>query len=197
MAELQGYPIPVFFSEDGCNTIRPRTFDDMSFIFGENMTPILSGAIVYEWTQAANDYGIIQYPDTAIQDGIHVPVGSPVPMQPEFNNLMSQWAAVSPSSTSAADYTPTTGVFACPAVTPGVWTIRDSQLPPTPETLTPPPVSSVTFGPEPPLPSGPPMTGISGDASMTGGGQSTTIVGVSTASTGTSSSPGLFAVLYY
>ena len=98
MNELQGYPVPVFFSEDGCNLVRPRTFSDLAAVYGPEMTPILSGSIIYEWTQEANDYGIIQYPDTCIQDGITVPVGIPVPLQPEFDNLKSAWAAASPSS---------------------------------------------------------------------------------------------------
>src|SRR6266496_6856914 len=81
MKELQGYPVPVFFSEDGCNVVRPRTFSDLAAIYGPQMTSIISGSIIYEWTQEANDYGIIQYPDTSIQDDITVPVGIPVPLQ--------------------------------------------------------------------------------------------------------------------
>jgi len=145
MAELQGYPVPVFFSEDGCNVVRPRTFSDMPSIFGPNMTPILSGAIIYEWTQEANDYGIIQYPDTTIQNSVSVPIGSPVPLDPEFDTLMSVWAAVSPSSIAESAYTPQKTTFACPATVSG-WTIDpNASLPPTPTNLTAPSGSVFSF----------------------------------------------------
>jgi hypothetical protein len=44
----QGYNIPIFFSETGCNTVQPRTFEDQSAIFGSAMNDIWSGAIIYE-----------------------------------------------------------------------------------------------------------------------------------------------------
>src|SRR5271163_618770 len=104
----------------------------MGVIFGPEMTPILSGAIIYEWTQEANDYGIISYPDNAIQENVEVPVGVPTPLQPEFDNLKSVWAAVSPSSISEVQYSFTTVVMACPEVTAG-WTIDgNAALPPSP-----------------------------------------------------------------
>jgi len=134
IAELQGYPIPAFFSETGCNVVRPRTFTDMTAIFGPNMTPVLSGAIVYEWTQEANNYGIITYPDSTLQSNVAVPIGSPIPMQPEFDTLKSVWAACSPSSIALSAYTPSITTIACPATTVG-WPVDPSApLPPSPTT---------------------------------------------------------------
>lgn len=57
----QGYPVPIFFSEDGCNTVPPRTFDDQATIFGPDMVNTWSGAIIYEWIQESNDYGLVSY----------------------------------------------------------------------------------------------------------------------------------------
>jgi 1,3-beta-glucanosyltransferase GAS1 len=112
----------------------------MPAIYGPDMTPVLSGAFVYEWIQEANDYGIITYPDHTVQDGLNVSVGSPVPMQPEFNNLKSQWAAASPVGVSMAAYTPTNTDPACPAVTAGTWEIdANLALPDTPSSNTPTP----------------------------------------------------------
>lgn len=147
IAELQNYPVPSFFSETGCIAVRPRTFSDMPAIYGSQMTPVLSGAFVYEWTQEPNDYGLITYPANGTQDGLNVPVGSPVPIQPEFNNLMSQWASASPSGTSVAAYTPSVSTMACPAVTSGTWPVEgDAALPETPtkENQTPSPVGSAS-----------------------------------------------------
>lgn len=50
--------IPVFFSEYGCNDPQPRYFDEVQALYGPQMTT-LSGGLVYEWTQEASDYGII------------------------------------------------------------------------------------------------------------------------------------------
>lgn len=36
-AGAANFPVPIFFSETGCNTARPRTFEDQAAIFGEEM----------------------------------------------------------------------------------------------------------------------------------------------------------------
>jgi hypothetical protein len=114
----------------------------MPAIYGPQMTPVLSGAFVYEWTQETNNYGIITYPDTTIQSGLNVPVGSPVPMQPEFGNLMSQWAAATPAGVSLQGYTPSISTMVCPATTSGVWEISgNAVLPDTPTKENPTPAA--------------------------------------------------------
>lgn len=60
-ADAENYPIPIFFSEDGCNTVPPRTFDDQAAIFGPDMVNTWSGAIIYEWIQETNAYGLVTY----------------------------------------------------------------------------------------------------------------------------------------
>jgi len=57
----EGYNVPIFFSETGCNTVQPRTFDDQTAIFGSDMNDLWSGAIIYEWVEEANHYGLISY----------------------------------------------------------------------------------------------------------------------------------------
>lgn len=60
-SEAVNFPVPIFFSETGCNTAPPRTFEDQAAIFGDNMVNDWSGSIIYEWIQEANDYGLISY----------------------------------------------------------------------------------------------------------------------------------------
>jgi len=148
----------------------------MTAIFGPQMTPVLSGAIVYEWTQEANNYGIITYPDNAIQNNVPVPIGSPIPMQPEFNNLKAVWASVSPSSVAMSAYTPTATTMACPAVTAG-WPIDPSgALPPSPTTIIPGSRTTFVFS------TGPAVTASSPTASV--------VVGQSTTATFGAGNPG-------
>ncbi|CAG8071298.1 unnamed protein product [Penicillium salamii] len=56
--------IPVFFSEYGCNEVKPRTFTEVQAIYGVEMTQAFSGGLVYEWTQEDNDYGMVKINDS-------------------------------------------------------------------------------------------------------------------------------------
>lgn len=50
--------IPVFFSEYGCNEVRPRVFNEVQSIYGTDLT-LFSGGLVYEYTQEEADYGLL------------------------------------------------------------------------------------------------------------------------------------------
>jgi 1,3-beta-glucanosyltransferase GAS1 len=119
------YSIPIFFSETGCNVVEPRTFADQGAIFGPNMSATWSGAIVYEWVQAVNDYGLVSYPD----DGGGGGSGYPTPIQPDFSNLAGQWKTLSPSGVVEARYTPSLGPPACPGAAGGWLVDGDVALP--------------------------------------------------------------------
>jgi len=51
--------IPIFFSEYGCNEVRPRVFDEVAALYGPQMTS-LSGGLIYEYSQEEADYGLVQ-----------------------------------------------------------------------------------------------------------------------------------------
>ncbi|GAM86913.1 hypothetical protein ANO11243_049340 [Dothideomycetidae sp. 11243] len=121
--QIMDYPVPIFMSEDGCNTVPPRTFQDQLTIFGSEMAPYWSGAIIYEWLQETNAYGLVTYGGNAQavapSDGPTAVTrsGTPTPITPDFSNLMSAWSSATPSSVSQAAYSPSLTNPPCPAYT--------------------------------------------------------------------------------
>ena len=120
-----GYSIPIFFSETGCNSGGERTFADQVAIFGPDMAGTWSGAIIYEWVQETNDYGLVTYPNGQIYSG------APIPIQPDFDNIQNQWKSISPSGVASAAYHPSFSAPACPASTAGGWQINGNPPIPT------------------------------------------------------------------
>lgn len=60
------YTRPVFFSEYGCNQVTPRKFSEVQCLYSEDMIDVFSGGLVYEFTQEANNYGLVK--ETENQD---------------------------------------------------------------------------------------------------------------------------------
>jgi hypothetical protein len=132
--------LPIFFSEDGCNTVPPRDFNDQSAIFGSNMVNTWSGAIIYEWIQETNDYGLISYgpQQGTLNEGTSVIMGfvrqgTPTPVAPDFNNLQGQWATLTPTGVARSAYTPSNTAPSCPAYTAGAsaWNVDPGAALPT------------------------------------------------------------------
>jgi len=88
------YTLPVFFSEYGCNEVRPRIFQETAALYSDKMTGVFSGGLIYEFTQEKNDYGIVQVAsnkkdiqimkefDTLAK--VHKAVKNPVPLPAEI-----------------------------------------------------------------------------------------------------------------
>jgi len=137
------YNIPIFFSETGCNTSPPRTFTDQSAILGPDMNDVWSGAIIYEWIEETNDYGLISYGPTlaatATASGVVAGIsrsGTPTPVSPDFSNLQAQWSTLTPSGTPSSAYSVTVTPPACPSSTANGWLVDgDVKLPTLGETL--------------------------------------------------------------
>lgn len=121
--EFADYHVPSFFAEYGCNTnggAAKRKFTEVAALYGEKMTPVFSGGIVYEWFQEKNDYGLASVVNP-----------SKVSTLADYAAFSTQIGAVKPKATNAASYTPTnTANQACPTVG-DKWNAA-SALPPTP-----------------------------------------------------------------
>ncbi len=74
--------IPVFFSEYGCNDVRPRVFDEVQALYGPEMTA-LSGGLVYEYSQETSNYGLVEISD----DGTVRLLADFANLQEQFNKL--------------------------------------------------------------------------------------------------------------
>lgn len=151
-SQVTEYPIPIFISETGCATMPPRDFQDQAAIFSSQMTPYWSGAIIYEWLQEANHYGLISYEgDTNAlitrATGTFATAGTPKPVTPDFSNLMSAWAEVTPVGTSLEAYTPSNSPPPCPPYTEGAWEVAGNvALPSVNEAFNPTVQYSITAG---------------------------------------------------
>lgn len=128
------FPVPIFFSETGCIIPGPRLWDDQDAVFGPKMVNDWSGSIVYEWIQEENSYGIITYgppnqPAGPNVEGGFLRKGTPQPKSPDFPNLKSKWATISPSGVQKSAYDPdSVSTRACPKSSAGSWWEVDGDV---------------------------------------------------------------------
>lgn len=124
--DFASYNVPVFFAEYGCNVGKVkgganRPFTEIAALYGDDMSQVFSGGIVYEYFQETNDYGLVDIK------------GSTVTPNKAFNAFSSQIRAISPSSVNSAKYSPTnTAMQSCPTVAKN-WQVAPTGLPPTPD----------------------------------------------------------------
>jgi hypothetical protein len=86
------------------------------------MNDTVSGAIIYEYNQEDNMYGLVSTPS----------VGATPTLLPDYTNLKSQWAKITPPVTQLKNYnSPQSKTIACPSNTGGF--VAATQLPPTPD----------------------------------------------------------------
>lgn len=110
--------IPIFFSEYGCNEVQPRKFTEVQALYGENMTDVWSGGIVYMYFEEDNNYGLVSIDSNDVKT------------LDDFGYYSSEIHSISPTSVNSASYTPTSTSLACPATNTN-W-MAATELPPTP-----------------------------------------------------------------
>lgn len=144
VANASGLQIPIFISETGCRIPKPRMFQDQDSIFGTDMSSSWSGAIVYEWIEEANDYGLISYGPTTNSDNPTAldgfpRSGTPSPVSPDYSNLKAHWATLHPTGVMLSAYSaqaPTLKPIACPSMTVDGWIVNPTaSLPSLGQTL--------------------------------------------------------------
>ncbi|RLV90691.1 pH-responsive protein 1 [Spathaspora sp. JA1] len=117
--EYKNLTIPIFFSEYGCNNIRPRLFTEVGTLYSPQMTDVWSGGIVYMYFEEENEYGLVQVKNDKVSK------------LKDYDYYKSEINKISPSyaKVSSADATKT---LACPATDQAHWKAA-TDLPPTPD----------------------------------------------------------------
>lgn len=120
--EFRNYTAPVFFAEYGCNDVTPRPFTEVKALYGDTMSEVWSGGIVYMYFQETNNYGLVSVIDS-----------TSVSKRPDFTSYSNEIASATPTGTNKASYTPTNTVLqSCPTVGSS-WLAHATPLPPTPD----------------------------------------------------------------
>ncbi|POR32007.1 1,3-beta-glucanosyltransferase [Tolypocladium paradoxum] len=119
---FQDYSVPVFFAEYGCNLpdgAANRVFQETEALYGDDMTKVFSGGIVYMYFQEANDYGLVEVKNekaTKLKD---------------FDALKKQVTKAVPKAVDRSSYNPSAKLQKCPALS-ATWK-ANSVLPPSPD----------------------------------------------------------------
>jgi len=119
VAKFSNYGIPLFLSEYGCNT-NTRKFEEVKSLYGQDMTAVYSGGLVYEYSEEGSKYGLVSLD------------GGDVKELDDFKALQSALSGTQPPSGDGG-YKSSGGTSQCPTKS-STWnvTIGDS-LPVIPE----------------------------------------------------------------
>lgn len=118
--EYKDFNVPVFFAEYGCNEVQPRKFSEVGALYGNVMSPVFSGGIVYMYFEEANNYGLVQVDSSGKASKLA-----------DYGYLQTALAKATPSAVNMNAYKPSNTARACPTVD-AVWA-ASTDLPPTPD----------------------------------------------------------------
>lgn len=118
--EFANFTVPVFFSEYGCNVPQPRLFNEVSTLYGQKMSSVWSGGIVYMYFEEANNYGLVSVNENKVTT------------LKDFSNLSQKMKEVNPPSLNSKTWTPTNSVSRTCPTNSSKWKAAVA-LPPTPK----------------------------------------------------------------
>lgn len=124
-SEFREYPIPVFFSEFGCNKVRPRPFTEIGALYGSKMTKVWSGGLAYMYFEEENEYGVVRINENGGVEQLE-----------DFNNLRNEFQRVQPRGTNKEEYFSTLTIAQpseCPPADQDTNWRASSKVPPTPD----------------------------------------------------------------
>lgn len=90
--EFTDFPVPVFFSEFGCNLVRPRPFTEVAALFSKKMSSVWSGGLVYMYFEEENQYGVVK-----------INKNNEVEKLPDFDNLKKAYRKATPKGVNLSD----------------------------------------------------------------------------------------------
>lgn len=96
VSQFSNTSIPIFFSEFGCNEIKPRTFTEIGAIYSLPMAGVFSGGLVYEYSEEPNEYGLV----TINSD-------NSIDLKADYQNLLSEYGNIDLRALTAANSTAT------------------------------------------------------------------------------------------
>lgn len=108
-----GYGLPLFLSEYGCNT-NTREFEEVSALYDTKMTGVYSGGLVYEYSNEASNYGLVEID------------GSDVKTLKDYDALKTAFQKTS-NPTGDGNYNKTGGSNPCPAKNAPNWDVDASD----------------------------------------------------------------------
>lgn len=115
---FSNYSQPIFLSEYGCTTTA-RKFQEVGTLYGDQMTPVYSGGLVYEYTVEGDakqqKFGLVD-----IKNGKAVE-------QPDFASLQTAFKNT-PLPTGDGGYKPSGDASVCPAAS-STWLVGNDTLP--------------------------------------------------------------------
>ncbi|KAK3318147.1 Glucanosyltransferase-domain-containing protein [Apodospora peruviana] len=117
-----GYGLPIFLSEYGC-TKNGRTFGEIEALMSDQMTPVYSGGLMYEYSMEENKFGIVQ-----ISGKDQTGNREELPEYKSLKNALSKY----PAPTGDGGFTSTTASAACPTKDSN-WLVDSTLLPAMPE----------------------------------------------------------------
>lgn len=118
--EFEHLPVPIFFSEYGCNEKRPRLFTEVQTLYSPLMSDVWSGGIVYMYFEEDNKYGLVSID------------GSSVSILDDYKYYSSEINNISPSYARASNEETATLTITCPDTDSTTWQ-ASADLPPTPD----------------------------------------------------------------